>query len=365
MLAGVGTKRGSALWVEDVGGALLVDAGCVVGDLPGVPTGIVLTHAHVDHVRGLPEIVERHPTVPVFATRETANLLRSVFKGLVSEVRADALSDIVRAQKFRQDFEVGPFSVELRRAGHLEGAAMIHVVGNQAGVLFSGDFSVRDIPGVASGADFEGLECDDFIMECSLAPIRKLDTWRAGEAPAALSRPGLYVAGAFGELAAVLAMSPMAAHTSTGISDALDTRDALRVLGEGGRVVVCGKELVARSSAWELVAAILETKQANVWFVNAAPRRSIGDAVLHAAPRSRIEAFGGARKRCRTGTVALPMHATRPELLQMAQELPCRRVVLFHNHDDALWGLAREINQTRPDVVVPRPGVFHTVGDPG
>jgi phosphoribosyl 1,2-cyclic phosphodiesterase len=73
--------------VEAGGVRLLIDAGlsakqlCLrlagVGIDPSSLDGILLTHEHGDHVRGLPVFLKKHP-VPVFATAQTCHVVREL-----------------------------------------------------------------------------------------------------------------------------------------------------------------------------------------------------------------------------------------------------------------------------------------------
>ena len=74
-------SKGNATYVEGGGVRLLIDAGiscrdlekrlAAVGESPDGLDGILITHEHIDHVRGLARFVDRHDT-PVFANEGTA-----------------------------------------------------------------------------------------------------------------------------------------------------------------------------------------------------------------------------------------------------------------------------------------------------
>ena len=74
-------SKGNATYVEGGGVRLLIDAGiscrdlekrlAAVGESPDGLDGILITHEHIDHVRGLARFVDRHGT-PVFANEGTA-----------------------------------------------------------------------------------------------------------------------------------------------------------------------------------------------------------------------------------------------------------------------------------------------------
>lgn len=369
LLAGSGSRPGSALWVERGETRLLVDAGCAAADVPERPDGVVLTHAHHDHVRGLPEVLARFPGVRVFGTRETVALLRWVYKGQFSQVRADALCDIIQVRKFRAKFEVGEVGVEFRRAGHLQGAAMVALEAGRGRLLFSGDFCGHALEGVADAADFEGWAGGDLVLEGSIAHLKGLDGWEPEALRAGMEGPGLYVAGALGEAQVLAASGDFDVHVNlqglVGAATYLSTTEALRALTLGRRVLIGGKELGARTASWELCAVLVGDKDASVTFVNRPARRSVGEELLGAPLRSKLRGFGGARKRCAVRSLALPMHATRPELLQTLEDCRPSRVTFFHNREDVLHAMVRAANQRGHQALVALPGVPFWMGDPG
>lgn len=83
-MLGSGSGGNSAV-VECGGTRLMIDAGLsakqltlrleMLGIDPASLTGILLTHEHGDHVRGLKVFLKKHP-VPVFATPQTAHVVR-------------------------------------------------------------------------------------------------------------------------------------------------------------------------------------------------------------------------------------------------------------------------------------------------
>ena len=102
-------SRGNAIWVRSGQSAILVDAGlslrqlkqrlAAVDEDPGRLKGVIITHEHSDHVRGLPLLL-RKIGVPVFATPGTAKVL------------AERL-DLNGFELFDpgEKFELGPFEV--------------------------------------------------------------------------------------------------------------------------------------------------------------------------------------------------------------------------------------------------------------
>lgn len=177
-LGGAGTVTGSKYLLEHRGHRMLVDCGLFQGlkqlrlrNWAGLPlaarelSAVVLTHAHIDHSGYLPAVVRDGFTGPVFATqatREIAGLLLPDCGHLQEEdaeyanrrgfskhhpalplyTEADARKALRRfsSHKFGESFEAMPgVHVRFSPAGHILGAASVHVAWEGGSVLFSGD----------------------------------------------------------------------------------------------------------------------------------------------------------------------------------------------------------------------------------
>ena len=79
------SSEGNSTFIGTRGHGILVDAGCsfralnnslglIDTDMSGIEA-IFITHEHIDHVRGLEQII-KHTDIPVFATPMTADALR-------------------------------------------------------------------------------------------------------------------------------------------------------------------------------------------------------------------------------------------------------------------------------------------------
>jgi hypothetical protein len=234
---------------------------------------------------------------------------------------------------------------------------MVEVTRQNRRVVVTGDFSRHDILGVAQGADFGGLVGGTLVMECSIAQIKALDSWRVEDVPAQLVEPGLYICGALGEAAAMCALAEFEIHENlAGFVQGprvLSTSDAILRLSQGAKVLVGGKGLAPGSASWQLAASILENKAAQIAFVNRPARRSVGDELLFAPGRTRLRAFGTSRKRCRTRTIELPLHTPFSGLLETVRECRPTEVALVHNQDDVLYSVCRKVRRLGFNAVVP------------
>ncbi|HET7796003.1 MAG TPA: MBL fold metallo-hydrolase [Rhizobacter sp.] len=182
-LGGTGTVTGSKYLLEHEGRRFLIDCGLFQGLKqlrlrnwaplavpPGGIDAIVLTHAHLDHSGYIPRLRHAgfkghvHCTAP---TRDLCSLLlpdsgrlleeeadyanRHGFSKhqpalpLYTEDDARAALTAFRPVPFETAFEPIPgVSVTLRRAGHLLGAASVHVAWGRRSILFSGDLGRND-----------------------------------------------------------------------------------------------------------------------------------------------------------------------------------------------------------------------------
>jgi len=177
-LGATGTVTGSKTLVEHQGRRLLVDCGLFQGlkqlrlrnwaplPLPAAQVdAVVLTHAHIDHSGWLPRLVDEGFRGRVFATPGTAELCRLLLPdagrlqeeearyanrhGFSKHAPALPLFDEAAAQRalarfeprdFGEAFEPLPgFTLRFHHAGHILGAASVHLACGGRRLLFSGD----------------------------------------------------------------------------------------------------------------------------------------------------------------------------------------------------------------------------------
>ena len=188
-VGGAGTVTGSKTLLDTPGGRLLIDCGLFQGrkklrlqnwdDFPVEPSSIdavLLTHAHIDHCGYLPRLVQAGFSGPVYCTHGTSKLAGIVLpdSGHLHEEEAayanrrgyskhnpalplyteqDAVEslDLIEPVDFDQEVPIlGDVTATWRRAGHILGAASIHLHVSTAGddesdddddtdIVFSGD----------------------------------------------------------------------------------------------------------------------------------------------------------------------------------------------------------------------------------
>lgn len=182
-LGGTDTVTGSKYLLEHGGRRLLVDCGLFQGlkqlrlrnwePLPVKASqidAVLLTHAHLDHSGFVPRLINLGFKGPVYATRATRDLCELLLpdSGYLQEEEADYANRHGHSRHkpalplYTQDdarealkrFEVLDFDKvhalwpgwtwRLRRAGHILGAASVHVAWERGSILFSGDVGRDD-----------------------------------------------------------------------------------------------------------------------------------------------------------------------------------------------------------------------------
>ncbi|MEJ5992352.1 MBL fold metallo-hydrolase [Ramlibacter sp. PS3R-8] len=177
-MGAAGTVTGSKYLLEHDGRRLLVDCGLFQGlkqlrlrnwdRFPLDPASIdavVLTHAHIDHSGYLPGLIKKGFKGPVFATEATRDLCELLLpdsghlqeedafyanrhgfskhhpaEPLYTEEDGRRALRLFRAQPFGTAFEPIPgVSIRFSPAGHILGAASVHVAWEGGSALFSGD----------------------------------------------------------------------------------------------------------------------------------------------------------------------------------------------------------------------------------
>ncbi len=158
-LGGLGEFGLNMMLVESAGEAIALDCGLMFpgADLFGIDLvipdigylletkirlrGIVLTHAHEDHVGALPYILKQIQA-PVFATRLTLGLLRNKLKEHGLEQTAE-LKEIAAGRPW----QLGPFKLEGIRVTHSLMDCLALAVHTPAGVVIhTGDFKIDHTP---------------------------------------------------------------------------------------------------------------------------------------------------------------------------------------------------------------------------
>ena len=140
---------------------LLLDYGIAPTKPPRYPneaphvSNAIITHSHIDHLGMVPWLASNHNTI-LHGTELTAAISEMMWYDChkVSSIEGyplpwdkrdiDLALSAWKTHQFNQTWKQDDWKLELHRAGHIPGAAMLHVETPNKSVLFSGDFDTRD-----------------------------------------------------------------------------------------------------------------------------------------------------------------------------------------------------------------------------
>ena len=167
-LGGLGEFGLNMMLLECGGAAIAIDCGLMFpgADLLGIDLvipdvsyllenkqnlkGIVLTHAHEDHIGALPYIL-KHLSVPIFGTRLTLGLLDNKLREHHLEDTAD-----IREITAGQLWELAPFQLEGIRVTHSLMDCLALAIETPVGtVIHTGDFKIDNTPMEGEMFDFQ------------------------------------------------------------------------------------------------------------------------------------------------------------------------------------------------------------------
>ena len=140
---------------------LLLDYGIAPTKPPRYPneaphvSNAIITNSHIDHLGMVPWLASNHNTT-LHGTELTAAISEMMWYDChkVSSIEGyplpwdkrdiDLALSAWKTHRFNQPWKQDDWKLELHRAGHIPGAAMLHVETPNKSVLFSGDFDTRD-----------------------------------------------------------------------------------------------------------------------------------------------------------------------------------------------------------------------------
>jgi len=146
---------------------------------PSEVAGLVLTHAHLDHVGAAPML---HVTskVSTVATALTKRLCEIMIKDFIKisgyylpyeEVDLYNMIDSIQDYSYENEVQLGDYRVKLLNAGHIPGSSMAYVEVGEYSVVYTGDVNTIDTR-LVSRASASGVKADVVIIEGTYGWIR-------------------------------------------------------------------------------------------------------------------------------------------------------------------------------------------------
>ena len=182
-ILGSGREVGrAAIAVGSNGSYLLLDYGVNFNerDEPQLPlhvrpsevAGVVVTHAHLDHIGAVPFLytTARLPAVMTPLTKQLSEVMIKDFlkiSGYYLPFEEEDLRSMIEntiVADLGEEVRVGEFLVKLVNAGHIPGSSMVYVEVDDCRVMYTGDVNTIDTR-LVKGADPVGMEADILIIE--------------------------------------------------------------------------------------------------------------------------------------------------------------------------------------------------------
>ncbi len=163
---------------------------------------VLISHAHQDHLSGLPFLVQRHPYIKIVTTPQTRALAEltlhdavSILSRQVSEdelkiyshKEIDFLIQSIEYKAFEETFEIKgynhngeePIRITFHDAGHILGSASIMIEHNDSRIFYSGDINLK-AQSWMQGARLPKTRVETLLMETTYGATDSsmLNSWK-------------------------------------------------------------------------------------------------------------------------------------------------------------------------------------------
>jgi putative mRNA 3-end processing factor len=141
---------------------------------PSLIEGIVLSHAHLDHIGAAPLIYSSY-RVPTITTRLTKSLIGIMIEDFLKISgyyipyeynELNTLLDNTLELDLNESLEVGDFHIKLLNAGHIPGSTMVLVDVEGYKILYTGDVNTIETK-LVKPVHVDGVEADILITEAT------------------------------------------------------------------------------------------------------------------------------------------------------------------------------------------------------
>ena len=113
--------------------------------------GMILTHAHEDHIGGVPYLYENLGSVPIYTTPFTASVLKRKF----TKQNQPNISTL----KYNTNYNLGPFNIEILALTHsIPEPNAILIKTSEINIFHSGDWKIDPLPIVGNPIDKTKIE---------------------------------------------------------------------------------------------------------------------------------------------------------------------------------------------------------------
>lgn len=216
-LGGADEIGASCFYIEIAGTGLLLDCGIHprlkgLEALPNFDTlsdlsvdFVFISHAHQDHLGGLPFLIKRFPHIKIFATEQTKEIAAITLHNAVNILKNDYETDnpfpiysheeidfLVRSMvevKYNETIELSglrhtssyKLKISFHDAGHILGAAGILIEFNEQTIFYTGDINISH-QSIMNGAELKEIKnINTLILESTYGSTDslKLGTWES------------------------------------------------------------------------------------------------------------------------------------------------------------------------------------------
>jgi Cft2 family RNA processing exonuclease len=178
VVAGGGGVGASAYLVEYGGHRLLLDCGIGGGGrgaaLPAMIDAVVLSHAHGDHMGGLPDLLRRNPDLRVYCSKQTKQLATWQANAADDYIPGDRL--LVRDPDETYRILDGAVELTLHRVAHILGSCAVRLrFADDRVLVYSGDLGGSGLRTLQPASPLPVADASVVVLESTLGdrgPIR-------------------------------------------------------------------------------------------------------------------------------------------------------------------------------------------------